>query len=55
MCICMYVFEEEREINIKVWLPLAGPPQGPGLQPRHVPCLGIEPVAFWFVDWHSIH
>ena len=25
------------------WLPLTHP-----LQLRHVPCLGIEPVMFWF-------
>ena len=29
--------------------------QGPGLQPRHVPWLGIEPVTFQFTGWHSIH
>ena len=28
---------------------------GPGLQPRPVPWLGIEPVTFWFTGWHSIH
>ena len=28
---------------------------GPGLQPRHVPWLGIEPVTFWFAGQHSIH
>ena len=28
---------------------------GPGLQPRHVPWLGIELVTLWFTGWHSIH
>ena len=27
---------------------------GPGLQPRHVPWLGIEPVTLWFAGWCSI-
>ena len=34
----------ERNIN---WLPLSCP-WGPGLQPRHVPWPGIEPVTFHF-------
>ena len=25
-----------------------GPHWGPGLQPRHVPQLGIEPATLWF-------
>ena len=29
--------------------------QGPGLQPRLVPWLGIEPVTLWFTGLHSIH
>ena len=28
---------------------------GPGLQPRHVPWLGIKPVTLWFTGRHSIH
>ena len=28
---------------------------GPGLQPRHVPWLGIEPATLWFVGQCSIH
>ena len=28
---------------------------GPGLQPRHVPWLGIEPVTLWFSGQHSVH
>ena len=31
------------------------PHWGPGLQPRHVPWLGIEPAILWFADWHSTH
>ena len=27
----------------------------PGLQPRHRPWLGIEPVTLWFTGRHSIH
>ena len=27
----------------------------PGPQPRHVPCLGIEPATLWFAGLHSIH
>ena len=29
--------------------------RGPGLQPRHVPWLGIEPAILWFTGQHSIH
>ena len=48
--------EKERERNINVWLPLMHTPYwGPGLQPRHVPWLGIEPVTLWFTGWRSIH
>ena len=28
---------------------------GPGLQPRHVPWLGMEPETFWFAGRHTIH
>ena len=31
------------------------PNQGPGLQPRHVHWLGIEPATLWFSGWCSIH
>ena len=34
---------------------LRDPHYGPGLQPRHVPWLGIEPVTLWFSGWCSIH
>ena len=46
---------EKEERNINVWLPLTHPLWGPGLQPRHVPWLGIEPVALWFAGQHSVH
>ena len=31
------------------------PKWGPGLQPRHVPWLGIKLVTLWFAGRHSIH
>ena len=31
------------------------PSWGPGPQPRHVPWLGIEPVAFQFTGWCLVH
>ena len=34
---------------------LCAPYWGPGLQPRHVPWLGIEPVTLWFADQYSIY
>ena len=34
---------------------LHAPHWGPGLQPRHVSWLGMEPVTLWFTGWHSIH
>ena len=40
--------EKEWERNINVWLPLACPHWGPGLQPRHMPQLGIEVATLWF-------
>ena len=46
--------EKERERKINVWYCLSHPPHwGPGLQPRCVPWLGIEPVTLWFTGWHS--
>ena len=39
--------EEEREISMCGCLS-CGPHWGPGLQPRHVPGLGIEPTTLWF-------
>ena len=32
-----------------------GPYWGPGLQPRHVPWLGIEPVTLWFTGRHLVY
>ena len=34
---------------------LHAPCWGPGLQPRHVPWLGIEPVTLWFTGPCSVH
>ena len=34
---------------------LYAPNWGPGLQPWHVPLLGIELVTLWFAGQHSIH
>ena len=49
--------KEEREGNINVWLPLTCPLWGIWLhlQPKHVPWLGIEPTAIWFVGQCSVH
>ena len=35
--------------------PCATPHLGPGLQPRHVPCLGIELATPWFTGPCPIH
>ena len=32
-----------------------GPHWGPGLQPKHVPWLGIKQATLWFAGLHSIH
>ena len=34
---------------------LCVPYWGSGLQPRHVPWLGIKPETFWFIGRYSIH
>ena len=48
--------EGKREGNINVRLPLTHPPHWePGLQPKHVPWLGIEPEALGFAVWRSTH
>ena len=51
--------EKEKNIDIREIHRLVAscrpPTKGPGLQPRHVPWLGIEQVTFQFVGWHSIH
>ena len=48
---------KERERNISVWLPLMRPApyREPGLQPRHVPQLGIKLETLWIAGRHSIH
>ena len=46
--------EKKRKISMSACLSCA-PYWGPGLQPRHVPWLRIEPVTLWFAGWHSIH
>ena len=46
--------EKERETALCACLSHV-PYWGPGLQPRHVPCLGIEPATLWYTGWHSIH
>ena len=47
---------EEKERNINVWLPLTYPPHwGPGLQPSHLPWLGIGLLTLWFAGQHSVH
>ena len=57
----LFIFREvgkggrKREWNIRVWLPLAHPTLPSGLQPRHVPWLGIKPAMLWFAGLLSIH
>ena len=46
--------EKERERDINGCL-LRVPNWGPGLQPRHVTWLGIEPSTLCFAGQHSIH
>ena len=43
-----------RETSVCVCL-LRAPDWGPGQQPRHVPCLGIEPPTLWFRGQLSTH
>ena len=43
--------EREREGEKHQWGVASG--WGPGLQPRHVPWLGIEPATPWFTGRHS--
>ena len=53
--------KEKEERNINVYerntdqLPRTCPQLGTGPQPRHVTCLGTEPVTFRSVGWQSIH
>ena len=49
--------EEEREGEkhqcvVTSWM---SPNWGLGLQPRHVPQLGIELATLWFTGWQSNH
>ena len=44
-----------RQRNIKCGCLSHVPYWGPGLQPRHVPRLGIKPVTLWFTGQYSIH
>ena len=46
--------KEKEERNIKVWL-LLTLGWGPGLQPRPVLRLGIEPATLWFAVSCSNH
>ena len=56
----LFIFREEkggreRERNINVVVASCTPLTGePGLQPRHVPQLGIEPATLWFAGWPSV-
>ena len=49
--------EREEETGDKYQCIVASytPDLGPGLQPRHMPSLGIKPATFWFTGWYSIH
>ena len=47
--------EREKEGNISVRLPLGALSWGPGLQPRHVPLLGIDLATLWFIGLNSIY
>ena len=48
--------EKERERNIESISSLSHAPSlGPGLPPRHMPSVGIEPVTFRFAGHRSIH
>ena len=46
--------ERERETAMCGCLSCA-PYWRPGLQPRHVPWLGIKSATLWFTGWNSIH
>ena len=47
--------EKDRERTSMCGCPLHAPYRGPGLQPRHVPWLGIEPMILCFTDPCLIH
>ena len=58
---CLFIFREgkrgrKRGKETPMCGCLSGAPYwGPGLQPRHVSWLGIEPATLWFSGRHSIH
>ena len=59
--LCLFIFKERgregergRETSVYGCL-LHAPYWGPGLKPRHVPWLGIEPATLCFTVWCSIH
>ena len=43
-----------RDTSMCGWLSRI-PNWGAGLQPRHVPWVGIETVTPWFIGWHPVH
>ena len=49
--------EEKHRCARDTWIGClsCAPYWGPGLQPRHVPWLGIKLETLWFTDQHSIH
>ena len=57
----LFIFREEKggrkrgRETLMCGCHLSAPYWWPGLQPRHVPWLGIEPVTLWFAGRHSIH
>ena len=61
LCLYFYFFTERKRGRKRGReTPVCGclsctPHRGPGLQPRHVPWLGIEPGAPWFTGRYSIH
>ena len=53
----LFIFRERKICakNILIGCLLHAPNWAPGLQPRHVPWLGIKLVTLWFAGRHSIH
>ena len=50
----IYLFFRGRETTM-CGCPSHTPNWGPGLQPRHVPWLGMQPATVWFTGQPSIH
>ena len=48
------IFRGERETSMCDCL-IRAPYWGHGLQPRHVPWMGIERATLWLACWHSSH